>query len=448
MSNQNIPDFPPISSQFPHFKFPFINLSEFNNFVCYTYPSSNSELFNIKIYLPLGAWDDKIDGLNNFAMNMIGKGTKDKSANEFFALCDKIGASFHAFSTWDNSGIEISALSKFQAKALDLLLESFWEFKITEEELERQRKKMLANLELEENDPNYICQIQLNKHNFVGIPYQRPLTGSDENISQIKLKDINQQIEILQNIKPIFIISGNFDNNLIIEKLSKFFKNFQFINHQKNIYIHTNLENSKQKSIIASHKNNLNQAVLKISKLAPEKNSNEFAAFQVANTIFGGFFLSRLNAKIREEKGLTYGISSYPANRLRASNLQISSSLNSDNLILALDTILEEMKDFSQIICSEQEFIRATRYTSGNYLRSIESFYQVSSMIRNQLSLNLDNDYYDKYYAQLQNLKIDEVFEMQKKYFTPQNMIISVVAGDQQILDKVKTQTYIDQVLS
>jgi len=47
---------------------------------------------------------------------------------------------------------------------------------------------------------------------------------------------------------------------------------------------------------------------------APLRTSNDWVPFQIGNFILGGSFLSRLNATLREEKGLTYGVhSSYDA---------------------------------------------------------------------------------------------------------------------------------------
>jgi len=39
----------------------------------------------------------------------------------------------------------------------------------------------------------------------------------------------------------------------------------------------------------------------------PPRSSPDYFALNVLNTIFGGNFSSRLNAKLREEKGYTYG---------------------------------------------------------------------------------------------------------------------------------------------
>ena len=52
------------------------------------------------------------------------------------------------------------------------------------------------------------------------------------------------------------------------------------------------------------------QSTFAIGIPGPPRNTPDYYALQVMNTILGGQFQSRLNANIREEKGYSYGVSS------------------------------------------------------------------------------------------------------------------------------------------
>src|SRR5207247_103789 len=52
------------------------------------------------------------------------------------------------------------------------------------------------------------------------------------------------------------------------------------------------------------------QSTFAIGNPGPPRNTPDYFALQVMNTILGGMFQSRLNANIREEKGYSYGVSS------------------------------------------------------------------------------------------------------------------------------------------
>ena len=52
------------------------------------------------------------------------------------------------------------------------------------------------------------------------------------------------------------------------------------------------------------------QSTFAFGKPGPARNTPDYFALQVMNTMLGGMFQSRLNANIREEKGYSYGVSS------------------------------------------------------------------------------------------------------------------------------------------
>ena len=63
----------------------------------------------------------------------------------------------------------------------------------------------------------------------------------------------------------------------------------------------------------------------------------------LVNQILGGQFTSRLNEKLREERGFTYGVRSHFDCRLGRGPFSITTSLQSDKLAEALDDIHHEL---------------------------------------------------------------------------------------------------------
>src|SRR6185436_2584600 len=52
---------------------------------------------------------------------------------------------------------------------------------------------------------------------------------------------------------------------------------------------------------------NAAQSELRVGCVAAARTADDYLAALVLNTVLGGAFTSRLNAKLREEKGFTYG---------------------------------------------------------------------------------------------------------------------------------------------
>ena len=69
------------------------------------------------------------------------------------------------------------------------------------------------------------------------------------------------------------------------------------------------------------------QCSLMLGKLLPSKTHPDYHKISVVNTLFGGYFGSRLMQNIREDKGWTYGIHSTILNYEDASSLVISTDI-------------------------------------------------------------------------------------------------------------------------
>ena len=62
----------------------------------------------------------------------------------------------------------------------------------------------------------------------------------------------------------------------------------------------------------------------------PNRHHPDFLKVQVLNSLFGGFFGSRLMSNIREDKGYTYGIHSFLQNHIHESAWMISTEAGKD----------------------------------------------------------------------------------------------------------------------
>src|SRR5205814_455806 len=74
----------------------------------------------------------------------------------------------------------------------------------------------------------------------------------------------------------------------------------------------------KKKSRVTNDPNGV-QGAIRIARPFPNRHHPDFKKVMVLNTLFGGFFGSRLMDNIREDKGYTYGIHSYLQNHIQQS---------------------------------------------------------------------------------------------------------------------------------
>ena len=91
------------------------------------------------------------------------------------------------------------------------------------------------------------------------------------------------------------------------------------------------------------------QGAIRLASPFPNRHHPDFRKVMVLNTLFGGFFGSRLMSNIREEKGYTYGIYSYIQNHIRDTAWLISTEAGKDVCEATLTEIYAEMKRLREI---------------------------------------------------------------------------------------------------
>ncbi len=83
---------------------------------------------------------------------------------------------------------------------------------------------------------------------------------------------------------------------------------------------------------------------MRVGHLGLARTDPAFDHSLVLNQILGGQFSSRLNAKLREERGLTYGVRSHFDCRGQAGPFSVTTSVQADRLAVALDDIRVELE--------------------------------------------------------------------------------------------------------
>jgi predicted Zn-dependent peptidase len=410
----------PFSNDIYPYKFPAWQEAEItNSYKAYLINSESTPLVNIKFVVRMGAYSEKIFGLAHLTTQLMQRGTILRDADKIASEFDDMGASFSINTGWDEIILNVHCLEDFQFRTLELALDCFLNPAFKEDEFEKYKKRQIARIDQENSDPEYLAQVNFNKTVYENSGYAHTLIGTKESIDSITLADVKSFHQEIMKSDLFFVLAGNIDNDLI-KALGKDFplkKVHQEPPTQENMY-------NKERTIIVDKKD-ASQINLRIGKKTIDRNSQDFHILSLTNTIFGGYFLSRLNKKVREEMGLTYGINSYFDNRRYLSSWQISSAINIDSLIVTLDTIESEMTNFYEKKVEFEELNIARNYMMGNFLKTLETPHQLASMLVSIKTLGLKDTYYDDFYRKINYATVDQVFRIQKKFFNSQNLILT-----------------------
>jgi predicted Zn-dependent peptidase len=157
----------------------------------------------------------------------------------------------------------------------------------------------------------------------------------------------------------------------------------------------------------------------------------------VLNEILGGYFGSRLMKNIREDKGLTYGISSQMAGMVNEGFFVIGADVKAENTELALAEIYKEIDILKNELVPESELNTVKNYIIGSYLANLSNPFLLADYFKSIYFLDMDYQFYDNFIPNIRKIKAIDIQKIAQKYFD-QTSFTEVVVGNTEVLNKKK----------
>jgi predicted Zn-dependent peptidase len=171
------------------------------------------------------------------------------------------------------------------------------------------------------------------------------------------------------------------------------------------------------------------QSNIRIGGRALPRSDPQYAALALAVTVFGGYFTSRLNDNIREQKGYTYGAHARVEHRKASAQLTVAADVGRDVTAASLVEIAYELGRMVALPVEQGELDAARRYLQGTLAMGIQTQAGLASFIATLVSAGLSVDYLRDYPAALEKVTVDDVIEASRRFLTPLGLS-TVVVGD------------------
>jgi zinc protease len=139
----------------------------------------------------------------------------------------------------------------------------------------------------------------------------------------------------------------------------------------------------------------------------------------VLNTLFGGYFGSRLMSNIREDKGYTYGIHSYVQNHVQQSAWLISTEAGKDVCEATIEEIYKEMRSLREEHVDEEELSLVRNYLLGTILGDLDGPFQIMGRWKNLILNGLDEQYFYRSIETIKHISAEELRVLAEKYLKP-----------------------------
>jgi predicted Zn-dependent peptidase len=176
------------------------------------------------------------------------------------------------------------------------------------------------------------------------------------------------------------------------------------------------------------------QSELRIGRLAARRDTPDYPALVVMNAVVGGQFVSRINLKLREEKGYTYGARTGFDWRKGLAPFVLHASVHTATTAEAVSDALREfdvLRGDHPVTPGELELAKAS-LTRG-YPQSFQTVPQVARAIGQLALYGLPDDYFSNFGPTIHAVTSDDVTRAAQTHLDPGALNVLVV-GDEPVV--------------
>lgn len=142
----------------------------------------------------------------------------------------------------------------------------------------------------------------------------------------------------------------------------------------------------------------------------------------------GGYFGSRLMCNIREEKGLTYGISSYLSGAHEGSYTTIAATCDKQNTDIVLEEISKELEQLAVSPPSGDELSRLKRHAMTSLAQTLDSPASIMGYYTTSLLVGTPADYFEAQQAAIKSITSDRIASLAARYLQPDKLRTAVAS--------------------
>lgn len=411
-----------------HFDLQLKNCDRFtldNKVPVYAMNAGAQDVVMVEWVFDAGNWYDKqpmVAATTNF---LIKNGTTSKTAYQINDFFEFHGAYLNRSCYNETASITLHCLSKHLETLLPVVCEIIETSIFPEEELaiyiQNQKQRLSVNLQ----KCDFIANRLIDEYLFgINHPYGTYSNAEDYDALNTDLLKAFYKQYYLNGSCKIFV-AGKMPTGYQ-SMLNKAFGTLP-LNADTPLVVEHPIVTAAQKKVEIINDENGVQGAIRMARPFPNRHHPDFQKAHVLNTLFGGFFGSRLMSNIREDKGYTYGIHSYFQNHVHASAWMISTEAGRDVCAATITEVIKEMELLRNELVDMEELNLVRNYMIGSLLGDLDGPFQLIGRWKNYVLNGLDENYFYKSIETIKSVTPQELQRLANTYLQPDDFYELVV---------------------
>jgi zinc protease len=370
-------------------------------------------------------------GATVMAARALSEGTERFDAIALIEASERLGASVHADAGWDAMNVSVDVPAARLEPALELLAEMALHPTFPESEIDRLRDERLNDLLQAQADPRRRADEAFAATIYESAsPYHRPVGGTKETVADLtpgRLRSAYQRG--LDPARSALIVGGDLsgiDVAAIAERLFGGWGSGVGAGTSGRI---VDAGAVRERFVRVLHRPGAVQTEIRIGHVGAPRRIDDFHALSVMGAILGGLFNSRLNMKLREEKGYTYGAGAGFDLRRASGPFGARAAVNTEVTVPAVTDFLVELDRIREAPVTEAELRGARDYLVGVFPLRFETPGPIVGALSGLLVHDLPDDELARYRPAIEAVTADDVLEAALSRIHPDRAAI-VLVGD------------------
>lgn len=386
----------------------------------------NNPIVTIDTWIKTGSIDenDSNNGVAHFLEHLFFKGTKNREPGEFDKILETKGAITNAATSKDFTHYYVTIPSKDFDLAMELHADMMMNPLIPRNELEKERKVVLEEINKDLTNPSRILYDNLNSMLYTNHPYKRKVIGKSEVIETITRDNILDFYN--KNYSPsnmVTIVIGDVDTNYTLERIKEVF----------------NSENKKQIQKVYPKEQPLTKQAKKVEYIKTESGylligfrgtpitDKDAYALDILATILGDGRSSVLYQVLKEKKRLAFSVDAGNSTFKDDGIFYISANFEPEKCRQVQDAIFSEIENIQRNGITDEQLNLAKNIIERETYYSRESITNIATEIGYTTTLTNDIKFYDNYLDNIKNVSKSDVKKVANKYLGVNKSAVSIL---------------------
>lgn len=376
-------------------------------------------------------------GSAELVSRLLMRGSGSLSGEVVAERIEEMGATLQ-FSNYDESVNFTAKCQTDHAKnLLTIISDCISNPKFAEEELEKTRKEIIADLEAEKDDTRTTAYRELMGLIFgIDGPYGRNSLGKIEDLRRLTKEDVKEFYERFYSPRGLILsATGSLNHSELLGKVEATLG--LWYTKGARIPDALPLRAQKEASILTIPMEHKTQMDLALGARAVRRNSDEYYSLNLGNLMLGRIGLyGRLGKNLRDEKGLAYYCFSVLQSRLLGGSIAIFAGVSPKNAARATEGIFEEIEKVGKEALTDDEIAIAKRNLKGSLSIALETSSERANIIHDIEYFGLGLDYLQRYESILDSVDAGSVLAAFSRYLKPE--LVSLVSVGPSLPEKIE----------